>query len=180
MKPILVAYATKRGSTEQVAASVATRIRGDGLEVELRRAATVRDLTPYRGVILGAPLYTGRWHRDAVRFLKRHREALEEQPVAVFALGPRTLDPVDVAASRSQLLASLAAVPSIRPYPLAVFGGVVDPAKLPFPLSRMQACDARDWDEIDGFASECAAAYDYGKPAADTRGLHTELQQTHR
>lgn len=180
MKPILVAYATKHGSTEQVAAAVSTRIRSDGLDVELRRAGTVGNVMPYRGVVLGAPLYTGRWQREAVRFLKRHRSALAELPVAVFALGPRTLDPVEVAASRSQLLESLAAVPSIRPYPLAVFGGVVDPAKLPFPFSRMQPCDARDWDEIDAFACECARAYDYGKPAADTRRLHTELQQTHR
>lgn len=180
MKPILVAYATKHGSTEQVAASVAARIRGDGLEVELRRAATVNDLTPYRGVIVAAPLYTGRWHRDAVRFLKRHRVPLERMPLAVFALGPRTLDPVEVADSRSQLLSSLAAVPTIRPFPVAVFGGVVDPAKLPFPFSRMQASDARDWDEIDAFARECASAYDYGKPAADPRRLHSELQQTHR
>jgi menaquinone-dependent protoporphyrinogen oxidase len=180
MKPILVAYATKHGSTEQVAASVAARLRSDGLDVELRRAETVRDLEPYAGVVLGAPLYTGRWLRPAIRFLKRHRRRLSELPLAVFALGPRTLDPADTASSRAQLSSSLAKVPELQPYELAIFGGVIDPRKLTFPLSRMQQSDARDWDAIDLFARECGRPYGYGKPAADARGLHRELQQTHR
>jgi hypothetical protein len=41
-----------------------------------------------------------------------------------------------------------------------VFGGVVDPTKLRFPLSRMPASDARDWDAIDGWAAEVATAFE--------------------
>src|SRR5271169_5073510 len=44
----------------------------------------------YDLVVFGAPLYSGRWHRDARRFLRRHRRELAAVPVAVFAMGPRT------------------------------------------------------------------------------------------
>ena len=37
---------------------------------------------------------------------------------------------------------------------MAIFGGVVDPAKLHFPFSHMDATDARDWDAIHTWADE--------------------------
>ena len=76
--------------------------------------------------------------------------------LAVFALGPKTLDDEDVASSRSQLDRALAATPQLTPEPIAIFGGVVDPAKLRFPFNRMPASDARDWDAIEAWAGEVA------------------------
>ena len=180
MKPVLVAYATKHGSTEQVAVAVAARLRAAGLDVELRHVQTVHELDRYRGVVVGAPIYTGRWHRDAVSFLKRHRDGLTQMPLAVFALGPRSLEPADVADSKRQLLTALAKVPALQPYPIAVFGGVVDPTKLSFPFSHMPASDARDWDAVDAYGDHCARAYDFGKPAAESRDPRSELQHAPR
>jgi menaquinone-dependent protoporphyrinogen oxidase len=180
MEPVLVAYATKHGSTEQVAAAVAARLRAARLEVDLRHVQAVPELGRYRGVVLGAPIYMGKWHGEALAFLKRHRNELAQIPVAVFALGPRSLDPAEVAESKSHLLTALAKVPAVRPYPLAVFGGVIDPTKLSFPFSRLRASDARDWDAIDAFGDHCARAYDYGKPAVDSRDLRNQLQHAPR
>ena len=95
MQPsILVAHASKRGSTEEVAAFVAKRLRERGLVVDLRPADEVEDLTFYDdGVVVGGSLYFGRWHDDAIRFLKRFDEALADRPLAIFALGPKTAFP---------------------------------------------------------------------------------------
>ncbi len=149
---ILVAYATKHGSTQEVAETVTEELQGLGLDVELTELGKVHDLDGYDSVVIGAPLYMGRWHSDARRFLKRHREELEELPVAVFALGPLKLTEQDVAGSREQLDRALALVPELRPATVEVFGGVVDPAKLRFPLNKMPAGDARDWDAIRAWA----------------------------
>jgi hypothetical protein len=65
----------------------------------------------------------------------------------------------DVAGSRRQLEYALAHEPTLRPSAVAVFGGVVDPDKLPFPFSSMQASDARDWDAIEAWATEVAEAF---------------------
>jgi len=85
---ILVAYTTRNGSTQEVAEAVATTLREHGLEVDIQPMRQVRTLADYQAVVLGAPLYMFRWHKDALRFLSRHREALTERPVAIFALGP--------------------------------------------------------------------------------------------
>jgi menaquinone-dependent protoporphyrinogen oxidase len=152
---LLIAYGSKRGSTREVAEALAKKLAEGDREVELRRAADVDDLTPYDGVILGGSLYFGRLHRDVVRFLAKHRRTLSGLPVAVFALGPTTVEPNDLAASRAQLDKALKKAPGVA-RSVAIFGGVIDPTKLPFPLSRMSPSDARDWDAIDAWADEIA------------------------
>ena len=72
-------------------------------------------------------------------------------------MGPRTLAESDVEDSRKQLDNALAMVPELEPVSVAVFGVVVDPAKLRFPFNRMPASDARDWDAIHAWAHDVAA-----------------------
>jgi len=154
--PLLVAFGSKRGSTREVAEAIALKLRQAGREVELRCGRKIEDLTPYDGVVLGGALYFGRWHNDAVRFLLKHRQKLSELPVAVFALGPQTAEQEDLAKSRAELQKALRQAPEVEPRTVAVFGGVIDPGKFRFPLSRMQASDARDWDAIDEWADDVA------------------------
>jgi menaquinone-dependent protoporphyrinogen oxidase len=156
---ILVAYATKHGSTIEVAEGIADVLRDRGHEVDVGPAADVRALDGYSAVVLGGALYMGHYHADAVRFLKLHRHALHEIPLAVFAMGPKTLAEADVAASRKQLDHALETVPELTPAAVAIFGGVVDPSKLRFPFKRMAASDARDWDAVAAWGHELAALY---------------------
>jgi len=73
-----------------VAEAVSKILRAEGVQVDLRPACGVRGPIGDRDlVVLGAPIYSGRWHRDAHRFLKRHRKELLTVPVAVFGMGPR-------------------------------------------------------------------------------------------
>ncbi len=83
MKPILVTYATMAGSTAEVAQAVAEEIERAGLEVDVLPMDTVGDLAGYAGVVVGGPMIMG-WHREARRFLKAHRRALQHIPLAVF------------------------------------------------------------------------------------------------
>jgi menaquinone-dependent protoporphyrinogen oxidase len=158
-KPILVAYATKRESTHEVAETIAERLRTLDHEVNVWPAAEIGMLRPYGAVVLGGALYAGRWHRDARRFLAKHRDELAERPVAVFAMGPLKLEPDDVRGAREQLDRALAKEPWLEPVSVAVFGGVIDPAKLRFPLNRMEAADARDWAAIRSWADELAGTF---------------------
>jgi len=158
MRRVLVAYASTRGSTREVAEAIAAVLAEDGLEVDVRAAADVHDLDECSGVVLGGALYMGRLHRDARRFLARHRDALGAVPFGVFALGPKTTTAEDVSGSRAQLDRALARAPEIAPAAVAVFGGVIDPSALRFPFNRMPASDARDWDAIRSWAREFSAA----------------------
>jgi menaquinone-dependent protoporphyrinogen oxidase len=156
-KPLLVAYATKHESTHEVAEAVAARLRERGVEAEVRPARDVETLDPYGGVVIGGALYMGRWHRDARHFLSNHRDELTGLPLAVFAMGPLTLEGKDVARSRKQLDHALAKEPGLEPLTVAIFGGVVDPGKEHFPFTHMDASDARDWEQIRAWADSVAA-----------------------
>jgi Flavodoxin domain len=78
--------------------------------------------------VLGAPVYSGRWHRDAHRFPKRHRKELLTVPVAVFGMGPRNPGQEAWQRSRRQLDRALAKRDWLKPAAVAVSGGV-DPRR---------------------------------------------------
>jgi menaquinone-dependent protoporphyrinogen oxidase len=156
---VLVAYASKHGSTQEVAEAVAAALRERGLSVDVRPASGVKTVEPYEAVVLGGALYAGRWHGDARRFLDDHRGALAGRALAVFAMGPRTVDAREVSASRAQLDKALRRVPEVTPAGVAIFGGVLDPARLRFPFNRLPASDARDWHAIEAWSDEMAETF---------------------
>jgi len=149
---MLVAYASKHGSTREVAEAVAGALRRSGHDVDLRPAREVDGVDGYDAVVLGAPLYVGRWHREATAFLKRHRRALAAKPVAIFALGPLKDTEEERADARAQLDRALEKVPEVEPLAVIVFGGAIEPATLRFPFNRMPRTDIRDWDAIAAWA----------------------------
>ncbi len=143
---VLVAHASRHGSTTEVAARVAERLRELGHDATLR---TARDRAPVDGydlVVVGGSLYTGRWHAEARRFLRRQRDVLGRTSVAVFAMGPRRDDPEAWAASRDQLESALAKLAWLEPAAVAVFGG-----KDPKPKHGVVR-DLRDWAAVDAWA----------------------------
>ncbi len=73
---ILIAYATRYGSTREVADAVGARLRERGFSAEVRCAREVRSLDGFSAVVLGAPLYIGSLLREARKFLERHHTAL--------------------------------------------------------------------------------------------------------
>jgi len=162
---ILVAYATRYGSTQEVAESVAATLRECGLEVDIGPMRDVRILDQYRSVVLGAPLYMMHWHKDALNFLARHREALTARPVAIFALGPFHAEEKEFQEVRKQLDQELAKFPWLTPRAIAIFGGKFDPQKLTFPhnlvpaLKNMPASDIRDWTAIRAWANDLVAQF---------------------
>ncbi len=162
---ILVAYATRYGSTQEVAEAVAAALRERGLTVDIGSMRQVRTLDQYRVVVLGAPLYMFHWHKDALRFLAQHHVALAQRPVAIFALGPLHAEEKEFQEVRGQLEKELAKFPWLRPAAIAIFGGKFDPQKLTFPynlvpgLKNMPVSDVRDWTAIRTWASDLVAQF---------------------
>lgn len=69
-----------------MAQAIAETLRQAGLDVDLLRARKMADVSPYRAVILGAPMGAFRWMPEAMKFLRRHRAALNRIPVAYFGV----------------------------------------------------------------------------------------------
>ncbi|MHB0874409.1 MAG: flavodoxin domain-containing protein [Anaerolineae bacterium] len=165
---VLVTYATRYGSTREVAEAVAATLRERGLDAAVEPAKDVISLDAYGAVVLGAPLYIGSWHKDVDRFLTRHREALAGRPLAIFALGPLDMDEKGWQGARDMLDKALAKTGWLTPVSLELFGGKYGPAKLNLldkiiaalpasPLHGLPASDVRDWAAIRAWASDLAA-----------------------
>ena len=154
---VLVAYASKHGTTREVAESIAQTLGERGLSVEIEEARGVGDITGFDAVVVGGGLYMGKWHADARRLLKRHRGELAGKRVALFGMGPDSLEESKVAESRKQLDRALAATPEVKPIAVTIFGGALEPESWRFPFNRLPAFDARNWDAIRGWAKDLAA-----------------------
>ena len=160
-KSILVAYATKYGSTKEIAEAMADAMRKHELEVTAQPARQVRSLEGFDAVVLGAPLFMYKWHKDARRFLSKHHKALKSLPVAVFAAGPSfNGDEKEWLGAREQFDKELALFPWLDPIAKEVFGGKFDPTLLGFPFNKtlkdIPAADLRDWDAIAKWGEELA------------------------
>ena len=160
--PVLVGYATRSGSTQEVAEVIAEVLREAGLDAELQPVKKVRAVEEYSACVLGAPLYMFRWHRDMKAFLSRNHKALQALPLAIFALGPFHNKEEELRSAREQLDKELAKYAWLKPAAIEVFVGKFDPAKLGFPLNllpamkQMPASDERDWVTIRAWAKDLA------------------------
>ncbi len=156
---VLLTYATRFGSTKEVAEAVAATLRTAGLEVDIQPTAQVKSSANYGAVVLGAAIYNGKWHADAHQFLLVHQEALQQRPVAIFALGPLSAGDAPRRNARRQLDHDLAKYPWLTPVALEVFAGKYDPSKpgMGFFERFVPASDHRDWQAIRAWATSLAA-----------------------
>lgn len=173
---VLVAYATRYGSTKEVAETVAATLEEQGVEVKLKPAREVRSLDGCGAVVIGTSLHFGALHKDMRALLERNRAALEQTPLALFALGPIKAED-GVEGSRTQLDAALAKLPWLSPVATEVFVGAYDPTRLGFkdkmiaalpasPLHGEPAHDERDWGVIRGWAREMSGRLGGGEGPA--------------
>jgi menaquinone-dependent protoporphyrinogen oxidase len=171
---VLVAYATRGGSTAEVAQAIAAALEEAGVTAQVLRVSEVDSLAGKSAVILGAPLYVGSFPREFHQFVRRHREALEPVRPWCFVLGPTRRETKDFDAARNQGMKQLGRYPWLRPADLHVFGGKWNMNSLPFPfslirrlpgnpLAKIPAEDIRDWAAIKEWATGIARQI---KPAA--------------
>jgi menaquinone-dependent protoporphyrinogen oxidase len=163
MASVLVAYATKCGSTREVADAIAARIQERGVKTDVSAARDVKSLKGYDAVIFGGALYFFRLIREGRRFLRHHRKALAKMPVAVFGMGPTEDTEKYYMEARRHLDKSLIKNEGVSPVAVAVFGGKVDPTELKFPYGNagtrtMPRADLRDWQAIKAWADSLPEA----------------------
>lgn len=157
---VLVAYGTKNGGTAGIADTIGQVLRSFGLDADVRAAGDVRDTTGYAAVVLGGALYTHRWHRDAVRFARRHRRDLADKPVWLFSSGP--LDKSATERDIPPVATARWAQTALRARQHRTFGGVLDERATGWVARRMVANgaggDFRDQAQITAWATEIGTA----------------------
>jgi len=117
---ILVAYATRKGSTAEIAHAVGKELVSAGHTVDVVEAKTIRTVEGYNAVVIGAPMYMGSIEGEAGKFVKRFSEHLAKLPIAAFAVGmaPVSKDAKQLEGGINALHASLA---PLRPVAATMF-----------------------------------------------------------
>lgn len=171
MTRVLVAHASKRGSTAEIAQAIAETLRQSGLSVECTAADEVTTLAPYDAVVLGSAVYMKRWRGDAKHFLRKHRKELSQRPFWVFSSGP-TGDPSGDEPSWVEPAKIVEKVEQLGAREHVVFGGRMptDP-RGPAQRAMVKNCppeyrDRRDWDEIRAWAAGVASELRAPAPSA--------------
>ena len=85
-KSILVAYATRTGSTIGVAAAIGETLAGRGYAVDVKPLSEKPDPAAYDAVILGSAVNGGKWLPEAVEFTRNYQQALHKAPLALFCV----------------------------------------------------------------------------------------------
>jgi menaquinone-dependent protoporphyrinogen oxidase len=168
---ILIAYASRHGSTGGIAERIAERLREGGLDAEAMTVKSARDVADYDAVILGSALYMFHWMKEARSFAAQNRRVLNLKPVWLFSSGPieMKLDelgrgPLEVSGPREidELRETL------HPRDHQVFFGAwsreykpigfVERLAMAMPAARaaFPDNDLRDWPRIDAWADGIA------------------------
>jgi menaquinone-dependent protoporphyrinogen oxidase len=167
---VVVAYASKYGSTKGIAEFVADKLRQQGLQVDVLEVDAVRNAADYDAFVVGSAVYMFHWMKEAKQFVSKNRALLASRPVWLFSSGPvgsqskdaKGRDLLEVSGPKE--LDELRAL--VNPRDHRVFFGALDGARLTgtigftFRLARrsqaareaMPEGDFRNWKEIEEWA----------------------------
>jgi menaquinone-dependent protoporphyrinogen oxidase len=184
MTTVLIAYGSRHGGTRGIAERIGEVLLADGLEVVVTASDRASDVDAADAFVVGSGVYMGSWLDEPLEFMRRNQDALAARPTWLFSSGPlrgssketEDTDPVTNAlgppdgpgsGGRKKVEALSGA---IHPRDHRVFFGAFDPKDPPRAFSermvRMMPAakkilppgDFRDWDEIEAWAHEIAAA----------------------
>ena len=156
---VMVACASKHGSTEGIASAIAERLHQLGHDANAVRVSEVPDLSGTEAVVLGSAVYAGSWMKEAIGFADANAEVLADMPVWLLSSGPLGTEVHDDEEQPRQL-AEL--TEQLRPEAHRTFFGALDHSKLSFGERMMVKAvktpegDFRDWNAISGWADEIA------------------------
>lgn len=178
MIKILVAYASKHGSTKGIAEFIGQKLRENGVEVDVSDVKEVHDQEKYDAFVIGSALYMGHWMKEAKEFIAQNTKILSIRSVWLFSSGPTGKEPTD--SKGRDLLDPKVSGPIdldklekglwVRDH--RIFFGAFDPKDLDF-FSRQffksstirnaaPVGDFRDWREIGAWTKSIAQSLQEG------------------
>lgn len=176
MTETLLVYATTHGHTEKIAARIAQGIRDAGARATVLEPPDAVDIDPDRfdAVIVGASVHLGRHQSEVAEWVRDNRDWLERVPSAFFSVSLAAADEAEEAQeatretidsfceetgwSPSRTLAVAGAL-QYREYDVFTRSLMRLMMKLgDRPVDTSHDHELTDWDQVDAFAREFAAA----------------------
>lgn len=165
---ILVAYASRTGSTGGVAIAIGEILAESGSGVDVRLMENVGTLTPYSSVVAGSAIQGRQWLPEAIDFIQTHQKELSQKPFAAFlvCLTLAMKNPEKYKPFVQTWLNPVRA--EVKPISEGFFPGILNIGKIPsfsdrlkFRLSVFTGVwkegDHRNWGLIKSWAKELSA-----------------------
>ncbi len=163
-RKVLVAYASRHGSTAEIAQIMAEALHHDNVIAEAKWVGHVTDIDEYDAIIIGSAIRYDKWLPEATEFVVRHQSALQQTPVFLFftcmTLSVKSEKATVQAAEYAAKIAAL--LPQVSATDVGQFAGALDFDKIPFPgrliarlifvFLRVKQGDYRDWAAIRHWA----------------------------
>jgi menaquinone-dependent protoporphyrinogen oxidase len=156
---VLIVYASKHGSTQEIAERIAEKLRQLGKEAETRSVDEVSDPESYEAFVIGSAIYYGSWLKEATEWVRRNQAVLAARPVWLFSSGPLGTEVKD-AEPQPKELADVRE--TIGPRDQRIFFGALEHSRLSFAERMMVKAvrapegDFRDWQAIEAWAASIA------------------------
>ena len=170
---VLVCYGSRHGSTAEISERISETLRGHGAEVDLvdLKKEKAKGIKDYDIVVIGSGIQMGKWTKEALKFIKKHRDILAQKKVAIFVSCLSAAQPDKCNTARREYLENIdESFPEINPISRGLFGGLIDTTRGNFVTRTvMQALvkslveddevpperiDLRDWEQIRLWAEE--------------------------
>jgi menaquinone-dependent protoporphyrinogen oxidase len=155
---ILVAYASRSGSTAGIAEAIGKTLAESGVQVDVIPMKDIKDLSPYQAVVAGSAIQAGKWLPEAMQFVQDHRRELTRKPFAAFLVCMTLV--IQHGVYREQVATWLAPVRDlVQPVSEGLFTGSLDIGKVPSIADRLKfhlsvkmgvwaEGDHRDWKAV--------------------------------
>jgi menaquinone-dependent protoporphyrinogen oxidase len=85
---ILIAVASRHGSTHEIADVLARELGTAGHTVDVQSVEVSSTVEGYDAAVIGSAVYMGKWLPQAEQFVDRHQAHLAAMPVWLFSSGP--------------------------------------------------------------------------------------------
>ena len=184
MATVQIVYGSRHGGTRGIAERIGEVLTSEGLRVEVADAGEASVIPDAAALVVGSGVYMGSWLKEPLEFLQRNEASIATRPLWLFSSGPLlgstakptgggpledALGPTEGPGSggRKAIEAISAAT---HPRDHHVFFGAFDPKDPPKAMSErlvrmmpmakgvLPAGDFRDWEAIEAWAHEIAAA----------------------
>jgi menaquinone-dependent protoporphyrinogen oxidase len=154
---ILIAYATKAGSTADSAARMGEILSKKGHLVDVKPINAITGIDSYQAVVLGSAIRRGSVLRESLTFLENNQVVLKQLPFSFF-IHCMTLT-TDNDAKRAEASSYLDPVRAIvKPVSEGLFAGAMVPEKLKLldrvltvDLMKLPVGDFRNWGQINAW-----------------------------
>ena len=160
---MLIGYASRCGSTPEIAIRIADTVRSHGIDVDVLSVDAISDFDHLMRWCSGAVCTDGSWTPEATELIRRHAAVLARKPVWFFSVGSfGDRHPIVGGLIKKEPKEISEFEQLLHPRDYRVFAGVIDlehwPARgrLLFKALGGHAGDNRQWPDIDEWAERIA------------------------